>query len=178
MYFIGWNDEKNLSRKQIWTQGQGVDNRFWFPCYDDVNDKLISETNITCYKHYTVVSNGKLTDIQLNTDSSLTWRYKMTKPHSPYLVMIAIDKYAWVDMKSENGVVSRQYYYSDHPETAEPTYRYSKEMMDWMVKETGTPFPWETYSNTPVQDFMFGAMENTTVTIYGDFYLLDKRAIT
>ncbi len=177
LYFIGWNDEKNLSRKQIWTQGQGVDNRFWFPCYDDVNDKLISETNITFDKHYTVVSNGKLVATQINNDSTKTWHYQMTKPHSPYLVMIAIDKYAWVDMKSENGVVSRQYYYSDHPETAEPTYRYSKEMMDWMVKETGTPFPWETYSNTPVQDFMFGAMENTTATIYGDFYLLDKRAI-
>ena len=44
IYFVGWNDEKNLMRKQIWTQGQGVDNRYWIPGYDDVSDKLLTET--------------------------------------------------------------------------------------------------------------------------------------
>ena len=27
LYFIGWNDSFNLSQKQIWSQGQGIDNR-------------------------------------------------------------------------------------------------------------------------------------------------------
>ena len=176
LYFVGWNDEQNISRKQIWTQGQGIDNRHWFPCYDDVDDKVITETTITFDKNYTVVSNGNLLDTKLNADSSKTWHYAMTKPHAPYLVMLAIDKYAYKDYKSDNGIVSRQYYYADRPETVDPTYQYSKEMMDWLPKEIGIPFQWQTYSNTPVQEFMFGAMENTTATIYGDFFLQDKRA--
>jgi aminopeptidase N len=176
LYFIGWNDEKNLSRKQIWTQGQGIDNRYWFPCYDDVDDKAVTETTITFDKTYTVISNGNLLDTKINADSTKTWHYAMTQPHSPYLVMLAIDKYAYKDYKSDNGITSREYYYADHPEVEAPTYQYAKEMMDWLSKEIGIPFPWQTYSNTPVQDFMFGAMENTTATVYGDFYQLDKRA--
>ena len=177
LYFIGWNDEKNLSRKQIWTQGQGVDNRFWFPCYDDADDKAVTETTVTFDKAYTVVSNGALIDTKINADSTKTWHYAMSMPHSPYLVMLAIDKYAYKDYKSDNGIVSRQYYYADHPEVEASTYDHSKEVMDWLSKEIGVPYPWKSYSNTPVQDFMFGAMENTTTTIYGDFYQLDRRAI-
>jgi aminopeptidase N len=182
LYFIGWNvDTKNtendiyFTRKQIWTQGQGIDNRHWIPCYDDVNDKMITETNITFDSAYTVISNGVLKGKKKNTDGTTTWNYAMTKPMVPYLIMIAIDKFGYKDFRSKNGMVSRQYYYADRPETADPSYKYSAEMMDWLPKETGVSYPWETYCNVPVQDFMYGAMENTTATIYGDFLLNDKR---
>lgn len=175
LYFIGWNDEKNLSRKQIWTQGQGIDNRHWFPCYDDVDDKVITETTITFDSSYTVISNGPLVSSKINADGTKTWHYAMTKPMAPYLVMLAIDKYKYKDYKSDNGIISREYYYADQPQVEAPTYQYSKEMMDWLAKEIGVPYQWPVYSNTPVQDFMFGAMENTTATIYGDFYMQDRR---
>ncbi len=175
LHFIGWNDPNNLSRKQIWTQGQGIDNRHWFPCYDDVNDRLITETIITFDSTYTVVSNGKLLSKKKNADATFTWHYAMNKPHVPYLLMLAIDKFAYKDVVSNNGIVSRQYYYADRPETFAPTYQYSKEMMDWLPKELGVPYPWEVYANVPVQDFMYGAMENTSATIYTDFYLQDAR---
>src|SRR5262249_3239042 len=60
IYFIGWNDATNRSRKQIWTQGEGEDNRYWIPSYDNPNDKLITETIITFDKDYNVLSNGLL----------------------------------------------------------------------------------------------------------------------
>ena len=176
LYFIGWNDEKNLSRKQIWTQGQGIDNRHWFPCYDDVDDKVVTETTVTFDSAYTVVSNGNLIDTKINADGTKTWHYAMTKPHAPYLVMLAIEKYKWKDYKSDNGIVSREYYYADQPQVEEQTYQYSKEVMDWLSTEIGVPYQWQVYSNSPVQDFMFGAMENTSATIYGDFYMQDRRA--
>lgn len=175
LYFIGWNDPKNLSRKQIWTQGQGIDNRHWFPSYDGVNDRLITETIIAFDSNYTVISNGKLISKQKNSKGELVWHYAMSKPHVPYLVMLAIDKYSHKDVISKNGVVSRQYYYADMPETFEPTYKYSKELMDWMPEEFGVAYPWETYANVPVQDFMYGAMENTSATIYTDYYLQNAR---
>lgn len=175
LYFIGWKDQNNLSRKQIWTQGQGIDNRHWFPCYDDVNDRLITETIITFDSAYTVVSNGKLLTKKRNADGTFTWHYAMSKPHVPYLLMLAIDKFAYKDIVANNGIVSRQYYYADRPETFGPTYQYSKELMDWLPKELGVAYPWEVYANVPVQDFMYGAMENTSATIYTDFYLQDAR---
>ncbi|MCS6935063.1 MAG: M1 family metallopeptidase, partial [Chitinophagales bacterium] len=182
IYFIGWNvndpnttQNRFFTRKQIWTQGQGIDNRHWIPCYDDVNDKLITETIITFDSSYTVISNGVLKSKKNNGNGTFTWHYAMSKPMVPYLIMIAIDKYAYRDYKSKNGMVSRQFYYANKPYEAEPTYQYSAEMMDWLCNELQVPYPWETYCNVPVQDFMYGAMENTTATIFGDFLLTDKR---
>ena len=45
-----------------------------------------------------------------------------------------------------------------------------------MEQKIGVPYPWENYKQVPVQDFQHGAMENTTATILGDFFLVDEVA--
>ena len=49
-------------------------------------------------------------------------------------------------------------------------------MVDFLEEETGVLYPWESYSQIMVQDFLYGAMENTTATIFGDFFNVDERA--
>lgn len=182
IYFIGWNVPENKEqnpfavRKQIWTQGQGIDNRAWIPMYDDMNDKFITETVITFDKDYEVLSNGVLKSKTLNSDNTYTWHYAMSKPHAGYLLMLGIGKYGIKKTKSGNGVSMNLYYYPEFADRAEPTYRYSEMMVDFLEKETGIAYPWESYSQIMVQDFLYGAMENTTATIFGDFFNVDKRA--
>jgi aminopeptidase N len=182
IYFIGWNVPENTEknpfavRKQIWTQGQGIDNRYWIPMYDDMNDKFITETVITFDKNYEVLSNGLLKKKTNNKDNTTTWHYAMSKPHAGYLLMLGIGKYAVKKTKSGKGVPMNQYYYPEFADRAEPTYRYSEQMVDFLERETGIPYPWESYSQIMVQDFLYGAMENTTATIFGDFFNVDARA--
>ncbi|MDX2002552.1 MAG: M1 family metallopeptidase [Chitinophagales bacterium] len=176
IYFIGWNDPNNLSRKQIWTQGQGIDNRYWIPSFDDMNDKATTEVKVAFDKAYKVLSNGELLEQKEQKDGTKLWHYKMTNPHASYLIMLAIGNYEVRTSKSKSGVVINNWYYPEYPETVEPTYRYTEQMMDYLESETGLKYPWHAYSQVPVQDFMFGAMENTTATIFGDFYIIDKRA--
>jgi aminopeptidase N len=182
IYFIGWNTPENPEknpfavRKQIWTQGQGVDNRYWIPMYDDMNDKFITETTITFDKNYDVLSNGLLQKKTTNKDNTITWQYAMTKPHAGYLLMLGIGKYAVKKTKSGKGIPMNLYYYPEFADRAEPTYRYSEKMVDFLERETGIPYPWESYSQIMVQDFLYGAMENTTATIFGDFFNVDERA--
>lgn len=176
IYFLGWDDESNRMRKQIWTQGQGIDNRYWIPSFDNVSDKLVTETFITFDEGFEVVSNGNLIEVKDKKDGSKTWHYKMDEPHVPYLVMIAIGDFDYVDMTSSNGIFSRQYYYPDKPQEIASTYAFSNDMMDWMEEEFGVEYPWgKIYRNVPVADFLYGAMENTTSTIFTDYYLQDSR---
>lgn len=176
IYFIGWNDPSNISRKQIWTQGQGIDNRHWFPCYDGTNDKLMTEIYVKFNKDYKILSNGaKLKEIE-QKDGSIIWHYKMSHPHAPYLVMLGIGKYEIKETRSKSGVPLRQYYYPEWKDRYEYTYKYNEKIFDFLESEIGVPYGWESYSQIPVQDFMFGAMENTSATLFGDFFEVDSRS--
>ena len=175
IYFIGWNDKNNISRKQIWTQGQGVDNRNWFPCYDTPNDKLITEVYVKFDKDYKVLSNGVKVAEKEQKDGTKLWHYKMSHPHASYLVMLGIGKYDIKETKSKSGVPLRQWYYPEWKNRVEYTYKYNEKIFDFLEKEIGVPYGWESYSQIPVQDFMFGAMENTSATLFGDFFEVDSR---
>ncbi|MFN4123555.1 MAG: M1 family aminopeptidase [Flavobacteriales bacterium] len=175
LYFIGWNDKTNRARKQIWSQGQGIDNRYWIPMYDEMNDKIVSEMIVKMTKPYKVLSNGVLLNSKDNQDGTITWHYRMSKPHAPYLIMLGIGEYSTREVFSKSGVKSTLYYYPDHENRFEPTYRYSAEMIDFFEQEIGVPYPWETYAQIPVSDFLYGAMENTTATVFGDFFCVDAR---
>lgn len=176
IYFIGWNDSTNLSRKQVWTQGQGVDNRHWIPLYDDMNDKIISEVNITFDAGFQVLSNGNKLKEKDNKDGTKTWQYRMPLPHAPYLIMLGIGNYEISEARAKSGQLLRFYYYPDHKDRVESTYKFSTQIMDFYEKEIGINYPWKApYSQIPAQDYMFGAMENTTATVFGDFYCVDAR---
>ncbi|HET6513489.1 MAG TPA: M1 family metallopeptidase, partial [Candidatus Kapabacteria bacterium] len=175
IYFIGWNDPKNISRKQIWTQGQGIDNRHWIPMYDDAGDKYTTETVTTIDKQYKVLSNGVKISDKENKDGTKTWHYRMSKPHAGYLLMLGIGDYAIKTEKTKAGVPVHLWYYPEWANRYNATYKYSTEAVDFVADWVDIPYPWESYAQIPVQDFIYGAMENTTATIFGDFYHVDDR---
>ena len=175
IYFVGWDDATSRSRKQIWTQGQGIDNRHWIPMYDERNDLITTELLIEFDENFQVLSNGlKLKEKKIGNQKKL-WHYQMSKPHAPYLIMLGIGKYGIKEITSKSNVPISLYYYLDQDEQYKPTYRYTKKLFDYLEEEIGVHYPWESYAQIPVQDFMYGAMENTTATIFGDFYLIDER---
>lgn len=168
-------DEKEMIREQIWTQGQGIDNRHWIPMIDDRGDKFITETVVTHDSRHQVLSNGALKSKRINKDGTTTWHYAMEKPHAGYLLMLAIGEYAVQKTLSAAGTPLQFWYYPQHPEKLEPTARYSEAIIDFLSKETGIPYPWGSYSQVMVQDFLYGAMENTSATTFGDFFWVDQR---
>lgn len=173
MYFTGWNDASGKTQKQVWTQGQGTDNRHWFPHFDNLSDKLITETRITFDSKYQILSNGDLKSKETH-DSVTTWHYAMSKPHSSYLVMIAIGDYAVDTLTTKNGTLIRNWYYADEPEKVAPTFYKTAELFDFMEEYLGVPYAWKSYSQVPVHDFLYGAMENTGATIFTDRYFVDS----
>ena len=164
LYFIGWNDKSGVCRRQIWSQGQGIDNRNWIPMYDEMNDKITTEAIVTFDTAYKVLSNGKMLDKKLNKNGTYTWHYKMSHPYAPYLIMLGIGKYEIKETKAASGLPMHLWYYPDWKDRVESAYYMSEKMVDFYEKEIGIPYQWECYSQIPVQDFMYGAMENTTAT--------------
>lgn len=173
MYFIDWGfDDGN---KQIWTQGQGKYTSNWLPSIDDMNDKIEFDLNITFDSNYEVISNGKLIYKQVN-ESTTSWYYDMQQPMSSYLLALAIGKYAKKIEASKSGIPLEMYYYPEDALKLEPTFRYTKQMFDFLEEEIGVPYPWQNYKQIPVKDFLYAGMENTSTTIFADIFVIDSIA--
>ena len=172
MYFI---EQKNDSIDQIWTQGQGKYTSHWLPSIDDVNEKIIFDLTISTPPGLRALSNGRLRD-SIKDGFITHWFFDMKKPMSSYLVALTIGKYNKQTETSKSGVPLEYYYYPEDSLKVEPTYRYTKQMFDFLEDEIGFPYPWQNYKQVPVKDFLYSGMENTSLTIFSDSFVVDSIA--
>lgn len=168
MYFVGKGEQL-----QIWTQGQGKYTSNWFPSFDDPNEKLIFNLDIKFDNEFQVVSNGKLVNKIANQDDFI-WNYRMKKPMSSYLLMLAIGKFDLKQEISQSGKPLFYYIEKEDFSKLEPTYRYSKKIFDFLEKEIGVKYPWEVYKQVPVRDFLYAGMENTSATLFSRDFVVDS----
>ncbi len=169
MYFIGSQATDDL---QIWTQGQGKYTSNWFPSFDDVNEKVVFNLDIIFDKRYEVLSNGVLTK-QSNQGETKKWEYRMEKPMSSYLLMLAIGKFRKQTQRSKSGVPLELYLEEKDSSLQTTTYKHTKEIFDFLEKEIGFPYPWRVYRQAPVKDFLYAGMENTSATLFNTRYVVD-----
>lgn len=170
LYFVNSESKDDI---EIWTQGQGRYTSNWFPSFDDVNEKVVFNLDITFDKNYTVISNGILKN-KLKDENSFTWQYRMQNPMSSYLLALAIGKYEEKNLKSKSRIPLEYYIKNNDVSRFEPTYRYSKEIFDFLEKEIGVKYPWEIYRQAPARDFLYAGMENTTTTLFSTRYVVDS----
>ncbi|RTL13695.1 MAG: M1 family peptidase [Flavobacteriaceae bacterium] len=172
LYFTG--KEKNL---QIWTQGQGRYTSHWLPSFDDVNEKVIFNLNISYDSNLTAISNGIHESNGLYptlSNSNSIRNFRMQKPMSSYLVMLAIGNFEKQTTTTKSGTPLEFYLDKNDVSKFEPTYRYSKELFDYLEQEIGVKYPWGIYRQVPVRDFLYAGMENTTSTIFAQDFVVDE----
>ncbi|PKB00466.1 aminopeptidase N [Flavobacteriaceae bacterium MAR_2009_75] len=175
VYFLGWNDAIE-NNEQIWTQGQGKYTSHWLPSFDDMQEKVEFDMNITAHKDYKVVGNGLFKQKMKTSENKVRWSFDMQKPMSSYLLAFVVGNYSEQKLISKSGVPIINYYYPQDTLKAEPTYRYTKQIFDLFEEEIGVSYPWQNYKQIPVRDFLYAGMENTGTTIYSDGYVIDSTA--
>lgn len=172
MYFIKTANQKV---KQIWTQGQGKYSSNWIPSFDDMNEKIEFDITISAPKEFVVLANGKLIQKRKSADQ-IIWQYDMKKPMSSYLLAIAMGDFDFIQSESKSGIRIKNYFVADQQAMAEPTFKYTKDIFDYYENEIGVDYPWQEYKQVGVQDFLYAGMENTTLTIFSDSYMVDSIA--
>ncbi len=160
---------------QVWTQGQGKYTSHWLPSMDDVNDKMIFNLSVASPKEFTVIANGVLQGKE-NSEENTRWNFTMQKPMSSYLAAIAIGKFQKQTLSSSSGIPLENYYLPEDAAKLEPTYRYTGAMFDFLEKEIGVAYPWQNYKQVPVRDFLYAGMENTSLTLFSNAFVVDSIA--
>ncbi len=177
LYFIQPDSAYPAKPRQIWSQGEDMDNHFWFPCYDFPNDKATSEVYATVAEDMTVLSNGALVSVRANSATrTRTFHWRENHPHSSYLIMLAIGNYAV--LTDSVGSLPLQYYvYPDQTDDARICFRETPAMIRFFNEKIGFAYPWEKYAQVLINEFVVGGMENTSATsLADDAAVFDARA--
>lgn len=173
LYFVGLKDD-NRNNDQIFTQGQGKYTSHWLPSIDDMNDKIEFDLSIIVPKYYGALANGLLTEQWEENDSLNRWTYDMQKPMSSYLVAFSVGNYIREIQTSSSGIELHQYILKKDSAYIEPTYRHTKKIFDYLEQKIGVDYPWQNYKQVPARDFLYAGMENTSLTIFSDAFVVDS----
>lgn len=177
LYFINADGSDPLKPQQIWTQGETQSSSVWFPTIDRPNQKTSQEIYITVDTAFVTLSNGKLISSIINSaNGTRTDYWKQSLPHAPYLFMMAIGRYAIVKDTWRGKEVS---YYVEpaYEKYARNIFGNTPEMMDFFSDKLGVEYVWDKYAQVVVRDYVSGAMENTSATVFGEFMQKDTRGL-
>ena len=154
--------------EHCFTQGEAVEARHWYPCFDSPNEKFTSEITCRVAEGMTVLSNGKLVSEEKDAKTGLiAVRWLQEKPHVNYLVALAAGYFKKLEDKHKD-VPLAFYTPPSQIEYAQNSFRDTKDIMEFFESEIGVPYPWAKYFQVVVDDFVAGGMENTSLTILTD----------
>ena len=174
LYFIDPIDTIPGKPTMLWTQGETQHSSKWFPTIDRPNERLTHDIYLTVPDSMVSISNGRLLKEESLGNGMRKDHWKMDLPHAPYLVAIAVGDFAKVT--ASRGDLPLGYYVEKGFEKgAAKVFASTPDMISYFEKRLGVPFPWQKYDQIVVRDFVSGAMENTTASIFMEELLLDER---
>jgi aminopeptidase N len=180
IYFTGPTSLYPQKPYQVWTQSQDDDAHHWFPVAeaDHPNHRMTSEVIATVPSGFTALSNGRLVSETAvaavdEAAGSTTFHWLHDKPHVTYLMALVVGEFVKLEEQYE-GMPVEAYVHPSLLERAREYFKGTAELVKLYSDLYGVKYPWPgKYAQVFVQDFIFGGMENTTITVMTDRILAD-----
>ncbi len=155
----------------IWTLSEPFGARDWWPCKQDLNDKIDSiDVYITAPSQYISVSNGIEMSATIS-GSSKTTHFKHNYPIPAYLVAIAVTNYQVFTQTAgtmPNTFPIVNYIYPENYTSAVNSLAQTLPIMNFF-EDTFELYPFRNEKYGHAQFGFGGGMEHTTVSFMGDF---------
>lgn len=150
----------------LYTHFEPLKARAFFPSNDTPEDKASSEMRVTVPSRYEVLSNGKkIKDRKFSREGKpmREVHWMMDKPHSTYLVSLAIAPLKKIATKHGGKEIS-VWVGQSKLKKAEYCLGVTKKAMGFFEKYLGVAYPWPQYATVGLPTFLWGGMENTSST--------------
>lgn len=176
LYFINTDQAIPGKPVQIWTQGETEANSHWMPTIDKPNMRTTRiELELTVPDSMQTLSNGTLIS-SVKNGTMRTDKWAMAQPIQVYAIMFAVGRFSIV--KDEwNGREVSYYVEPEYEPYARMMFKNTPEMIRFFSGITGVTYPWTKYSQVVVRDYVSGAMENTTASLFGEFMNQNSREL-
>ncbi len=176
LYFINTDGRIPHKPAQIWTQGETESNSHWMITLDKPNTKFTAQIELTVPDSMTTLSNGAMIKQVKVAGGMRTDIWKQDLRIQAYAVMFAVGKFSVIKDKWKDKEVN-YYVEPEFAPYARQMFNNTGEMMDYFSQITGVSYPWNKYSQVVVRDYVSGAMENTTASLFGEFMNQNTREI-
>jgi aminopeptidase N len=161
---------------EVWSQSEMEDGRFWYPTYDEPDEKASSETVVTVPDGQRVLSNGSLKSVTHDRDRhTSTWDWVMPVPHATYLNSIVAGTFA-DSVVVHHGLTIQYWAPPQYKQMAAYDFRATPDMIDFYGTFNAMAYPYPKYAVAAVVDFTYGGMENISATTLTSRTLHDPRA--
>ncbi|NHE57699.1 M1 family peptidase [Cyclobacterium sp. GBPx2] len=175
LYFINPDSSESGKPVQIWTQGETEYTSKWYPTIDSPNERQTHDFYLRVPDKYISISNGLLVESKSHKDGTRTDHWKMNQAHAPYLSAIVVGEFASIEGESDSGIPLRYFVEPKYEAGARKVFEHTPEMVTFFSDLLQVPFPWQKYDQVVVRDFVSGAMENTTLSIFMEALNLNER---
>ncbi len=153
----------------MWTLSEPYGARTWWPCKQDLNDKIDSvDIYITHPSQYKAASNGLLkSEVVTATHTTTRWKHKYPIP--AYLIAIAVTNYSvYTDYVANGDFDIVNYVYPEDLVTAQLGTAITPQIMD-IFGQLFEPYPYADEKYGHAQFGWGGGMEHTTMSFMGNF---------
>jgi aminopeptidase N len=156
----------------LWTLSQPYGGRDWWPCKQDLNDKIDSiDVYITAPSQYTSVANGMQISQVTHTNGTKTTHFSHDYPIPAYLVAIAVTNYQIFTQTagtSPNTFPIVNYLYPENFTSASNSLAVTLPIMN-LFETLFETYPYSAEKYGHAQFSWGGGMEHTTVSFMGSF---------
>lgn len=143
-----------------------------FPCIDEPEAKATFDLTLTTPKGLTVLSNTPI-EKQQEVELTLQTKFETTPIMSTYLLAWVIGDMHFVESKTKDGIVVRNWATSAQPkEFLQYATNEAIKILEFFSDYFQTPFPLKKIDQVAVPDFEAGAMENWGLITYREVALL------
>lgn len=151
----------------LYTQGETIMARHWYPSFDAPNELFTSEVTCRVPEGMTVLSNGRQVSAGRDPQTGLVaFHWKQEKPHVNYLIALVAGHFNQLEERHGDLPLTFATPPSEFAH-APGSFRDTRDMVAFFEREIGVPYPWAKYGQVCVHDFVMGGMENTSLTILG-----------
>lgn len=148
----------------VFTQGEALRARFWFPCNDTPSDRASHTLRARVPRTWVTVAAGELVGHEVDATHGTvldTWILDQEMP--PYLFTFAAGPFVTV----KDNWAGMPLWFVGEPQDVEmlrASFAETAEILTFFSDYTGFDYPFAKYAQVAVRDFPFGGMENVSAT--------------
>jgi aminopeptidase N len=148
--------------------------RHWLPCIDLPNARPRLDFHLRARSEFTILANGELLDETDHGDGSKTAHWQLDHPCPSYLTCFAIGDFIRADDGEFDGRPVAYFAVREFaPDDLRRAFGRTREMLDWLTRKLGMPFPFPKYFQFALPGFG-GAMENISLVSWDDSFVMDE----